>query len=252
MSFDDPGLQPQPDSPPPPRSTITPRIVALLEILICSDFPTQVAIGATLQVFGISQNDAHGRLSVAFVVALSLADAIALIGLILIFLRAHGEHPRDVLFGRRRLLREVGVGVPMILVALGIAIAVLLSIQKLAPSLHTVENNPLQDLLRSPRDAILFSLVVLVAGGVREEVQRAFLIHRFDVWLGGSVVGVVATSAAFGLGHLIQGVDAALATALMGAFWGAVYVRRRSCVAPMVSHAGFDLLQVTQFFVVGR
>jgi hypothetical protein len=106
VSFDDPGLQPQPDSPPPPRSTITPRIVALLEILICSDFPTQVAIGATLQVFGISQNDAHGRLSVAFVVALSLADAIALIGLILIFLRVHGEHPRDVLFGRRRLLRE--------------------------------------------------------------------------------------------------------------------------------------------------
>jgi membrane protease YdiL (CAAX protease family) len=38
----------------------------------------------------------------------------------------------------------------------------------------------------------------------------------------------------------------------MGAFWGVVYLRRRSCVAPMVSHGGFDLLQVAQFFVVAR
>jgi membrane protease YdiL (CAAX protease family) len=56
---------------------------------------------------------------------------------------------------------------------------------------------------------------------------------------------------AFGAGHLLQGIDAALATGLLGAFWGAVYLRRRSCVAPMVSHAGFDLLQIVQY-IVGR
>jgi membrane protease YdiL (CAAX protease family) len=41
--------------------------------------------------------------------------------------------------------------------------------------------------------------------------------------------------------------DAALATGLLGAFWGVVYLRRRSCVAPVVSHAGFDLVQILQF-----
>lgn len=248
MSFDDPGLEP----PSPQPSTTTLRVVALLEILICSDFPTQVAIGATLPLFGLQPYASPGRLSVAYVVALSLADAIALIALILLFLRVHGESPRDVLIGRGRVLREVAAGIPMILLALGIAIVVLLSIQKFAPVLHTVEKNPLQDLLRSPRDAWLFAFVVVVAGGVREEVQRAFLIHRFDRWLGGGAFGVVVTSAAFGLGHLIQGVDAALATGLMGAFWGVVYVRRRSCVAPMVSHSGFDLLQVAQFVFLPR
>lgn len=246
MSFDDPGLE----TPLPQPSTITPRIVAILEILICSDLPTQVAIGATLPLFGLHPYASAGRLSVAYVVALSLADAIALVALILLFLRVHGESPREVLIGRGRVLREVVAGIPMILFALGIAIVVLLAIQKLAPFLHTVEKNPLQDLLRSPRDAWLFAFIVVVAGGVREEVQRAFLIHRFDRWLGGGAIGVVVTSAAFGLGHLIQGVDAALATSLMGAFWGVVYLRRRSCVAPMVSHAGFDLLQVAQFFAV--
>jgi membrane protease YdiL (CAAX protease family) len=39
---------------------------------------------------------------------------------------------------------------------------------------------------------------------------------------------------------------------LLGAFWGMVYLRRRSTVAPMVSHAGFDLLQIVQVIAVGR
>ena len=117
---------------------------------------------------------------------------------------------------------------------------------------HTVETNPLQSLLTSPRDAWLFALVVLVAGGVREEIQRAFLLHRFEQHLGGGRVGVVVTSVAFGAGHLIQGVDASIATGLLGAFWGLVYVRRRSAIAPIVSHSGFDLIQIAQFVVAGR
>ena len=121
-----------------------------------------------------------------------------------------------------------------------------------APSLHTVEHNPMQELLRSPRNAWIFAVVVIAAGGVREEIQRAFLLHRFEVWLGGGTVGVVVTSAAFGIGHLLQGVDAAIATGLLGAFWGLVYLRRRSAVAPMVSHAGFDLLQIIGFLGLAR
>jgi len=169
-----------------------------------------------------------------------------------LFLYAHGERPRDVLIGRGPVVHEVGIGVPLIVVAVGIGVTVLLAVQRFAPSLHTVEENPLQELMKSPRDAWLFALVLLVAGGIREEVQRAFLIHRFEQWLGGGVTGVIVTSVAFGAGHLLQGVDAALATGLLGAFWGAVYLRRRSCVAPMVSHAGFDLLQILQYVVIRR
>jgi membrane protease YdiL (CAAX protease family) len=125
-------------------------------------------------------------------------------------------------------------------------------VQRWAPSLHTVAQNPHEQMLGRPRDIWLFALVSIVAGGIREETQRAFLLHRFEVWLGGGTVGLVVTSVAFGFGHLIQGVDAAVATALLGAFWGMVYLRRRSTVAPMVSHAGFDLLQIVQVIAVGR
>src|SRR6266850_3453593 len=229
-------------------SAIDRRIVAVLEVLICSDFPTQLALGATFGALGYGPFGAHGELRVSYVVGISLADSALLIGLVLVFLYSHGERPRDVIIGRRPILGEALHGIPLILAAIGIAIAVLLTIQKVAPYLHTVEKNPLQSLLTSPRDAWLFALVVIVAGGVREEIQRAFLLHRFEQWLGGGRVGVVVTSAAFGAGHLLQGVDAAIATGLLGAFWGVVYLRRRSAVAPMVSHAGFDLIQIVQFF----
>ena len=226
-------------------------MVALIEVLICSDFLTQIAIGGTLAAAGY-QPLVNGRLNIVYVVVLSLGDSLLLIALILLMLNAHGERPRAVLFGPRSIAREIAVGLPLIFVALAIGAAVLLSIQRWMPSLHTVVNNPLQELLRSPSDAWLFAFVVLIAGGVREEIQRAFLLHRFNVWLGGPVVGLTVTSVAFGAGHLMQGVDATIATGLLGAFWGAIYLRRRSCVAPMISHSGFDLLQVAQFLAGGR
>jgi len=34
---------------------------------------------------------------------------------------------------------------------------------------------------------------------------------------------------------------------MLGAIWGCLYLVRRSIVAPMVSHAGFNLLQLIKF-----
>jgi membrane protease YdiL (CAAX protease family) len=246
------GVEPASDDPSRDRQLTANRVVAIIEVLLCSDYPTQIAIGATFAALGFQSYAAPGRLSVSYVVGVSLADAVALIALVFLFLYAHGERPADVLLGRRRVLAEIFVGIPLVIVALAIGVAVLVGIRLLAPSLHTVEHNPLQELLTSPRDRWLFALVVLVAGGIREEIQRAFLLHRFEGWLGGGRVGVVVTSVAFGAGHLLQGVDAAVATGLLGAFWGVVYLRRRSCVAPMTSHAGFDLVQILQFAMIGR
>ena len=245
----DPTASPEP--PAPTRDyTIAERVVAILEVLICSDYITQIAIGGTLRALGLVPMTG-GRLNVGFVVALSLGDAVLLVGLILVMLYAHGERPREVLFGPRPVIGEVLLGVPLAAMALVAGGAIILTIQRFAPSLHTVPDNPLQDLLQRPRDAWLFALVVFIAGGVREEIQRAFLLHRFDVWLGGPIVGLVVTSIGFGAGHVFQGVDAAITTGVLGAFWAAVYLRRRSAAAPIVSHAGFDLVQIVPY-MLGR
>jgi membrane protease YdiL (CAAX protease family) len=60
-------------------------------------------------------------------------------------------------------------------------------------------------------------------------------------------VGLLVFSALFGLGHIDQGIDAVLATSLLGAAWGGVYLVRRSIVAPMVSHAAFNLAQLLKY-----
>lgn len=235
----------QPSGPP-----FSARVVAVIEVLICSDILTQVAIGGTLAALGYRPS-ANGRLNLGYVAALSLGDAVLLIALILVMLYAHGERPSAVFFGRRSIVSEGALGLLLIPLTIVLAAAVLLTVRRFAPSLHNIEHNPLQELLRSPREAWVFALVVLVAGGVREEIQRAFLLHRFEVWLGGGAVGLLVTSVAFGAGHYgLQGVDAGIATGLLGLFWGLIYLRRRSSVAPMVSHAGFDLLQIVSFLGV--
>jgi membrane protease YdiL (CAAX protease family) len=238
------------DAPTLPPTPIE-RGVALIEVLLCSDDPTQFALEGTFAAFGIAPPRA-GALSLGYVAGLSLADTLLLTGLIVFLLRAHGERPRDVFLGGRPIAPEIRAGVPLMFVAFGIAVAVLLITQLVAPWLHTVARNPLQDLARSPGQAALFAIVLIVAGGIREEIQRAFLLRRFEVWLGGPRVGLIVSSIGFGAGHFIQGADAVIATAVLGAFWGIVYLRRRSIVAPAVSHAGFNVVQVLQFLVLTR
>jgi membrane protease YdiL (CAAX protease family) len=231
------------------RPTMSERFGALVEVLICSGYPTQIAIGTAFAAFGLRPK---GPMDIGYVFVVSLVDAVVLIALIFAFLHNHGQSPREVFLGKRRPIAEVLTGVPMMFMAFGLAVVVLAAILVFAPSLHNVQQNPLQGLVRRPSDAVLFGVVVVVAGGVREEIQRAFLLNRFERWLGGGTVGVVIASTAFGAGHLLQGKDAAIATGILGAFWATVYLQRRSVIAPIVSHSGFNLMQLAQFMMLGR
>ncbi len=236
--------------PPPPGAAD--RVVALLEVILCSDYPTQILLGAVFAVFGVGPSVTHGVLTLDYVMLLSFSDTVLLLGLILLLLRARGESPVRLFLGSGSVAREARLGLLLVPAALGLAFLVLVLAQQLAPWLHTVALNPLQALIQTPRDAWLFGSVVIIAGGVREELQRAFLLHRFEGWLGGRTVGIVVTSVAFGAGHGLQGLDAALATGALGAFWAVIYLRRRSSVAPMISHAGFNVLEILQYLTLGK
>ena len=216
-------------------------------MLLCSGFPSQLFLISVLTGFGMPLRTESGDLSPPFVFTLSLLDTVFVIGLVLFFLRAHRERAREVLLGNRPVFREVLLGVALIPVMFVLVLLILLIIIGLAPELHNVPRNPLEDMLTNRQDAVIFAVVVMIAGGVREEVQRGFILHRFRQYLGGGMVGIVVFSAVFGLGHIDQGTDAAIATGTLGAAWGTLYLARRSIVAPMVSHAGFNLLQLVKY-----
>jgi membrane protease YdiL (CAAX protease family) len=235
----------------PPAILPIERAAAALEVLLCSGYPTQIVIIVILSAFGVKMRLANGGLSSPFVFTLTLLDTVLLVGLVVFFMRAHGESVTEQLLGWRPRLREAMFGLALIPASFLVVIAVLVVVQLAAPWLRNVPHNPLQDLVRDRWDAVIFAFVVMIAGGVREEIQRGFVLRRFEQFLGGGTAGLVIFSALFGLGHLEQGYDVAIATAILGAFWGGIFLRRRSILGPMVGHAGFNLAQVVKFLTVG-
>ena len=235
----------------PPAVLPIERAAAALEVILCSGIPTQIVVITFLSALGMKTRLANGQMSPPFVFTLTLLDTVLLIGLIVFFMRTHRESVREQLFGSRPLKIEMLLGLLLIPASFFIVIAVLVMVQLWAPSLRNVPHNPLQDLVHNRWDAVIFAFVVMIAGGVREEIQRGFVLRRFERYLGGGAVGLVVFSGLFGLGHLEQGRDVALATATLGAFWGLIFLRRRSIVGPMVGHAGFNLAQVIKFLTLG-
>ena len=227
------------------------RMAAIAEIIVCSSVPTQLLIASLLRTAGLMPFDDSGRLSLAFVVTLSAADTIILIGLMVILTIARGERVSELWLGSRPLGREASIGALLVPVVFILVVLLLSALMALAPWLHNVPTNPLENMATTAAGAAVLAVVAIFAGGVREELQRAFLLRRFEQHLGGAVVGVVVLSIAFGLGHIVQGWDAVVTTGLLGAFWAVLYLRRGSAVAPLVSHAGFNTLEVLRVAIWG-
>lgn len=219
-----------------------------VEIVLCSGYPTQFLIAQVLLAGGVRATRPDGSLSSTFVFALSLVDTVILLSLIAFLLRRRGERPRQVLFGNLPPARDAGAGVLSLPLVLFVVIALTIAIRRLAPALHNVPDNPLEGLLASGASLWLFMTVVIVAGGVREELQRAFLLHRFRADLERPWLGLAVTSVAFGMGHTLQGLDAAVMTGVLGAIWGAMFLMRGGALAAMVSHSLFNSTELLRAF----
>jgi membrane protease YdiL (CAAX protease family) len=221
--------------------------MALFEVFLVCGIPTQVMLlVAMLSVLQMSPHDLDGGISFRFFATLSFADTLLVAVLIRLFLRSNGERPRDVFVGQRPVWPEALRGLALVVPIMVAVTTVVWTLRTLFPWMHTVEQNPLEAFLDSPVEAAVFLVVVVLAGGVREELQRAFVLHRFEQRLGGVRLGLVLFSITFGALHLDQGVDVSVAIGLLGLLWGIIYVRRRSAVLPMVNHAGFNAMQVAQ------
>ena len=227
------------------------RLLAIGEVLLCSSVPTQILIGGLLAMAGMSPLAIDGKLSLPFVLILSVADTVMLVGLMVWLTRMHGETVAGLWLGERPVKREARHGLLLVPLVFLMVVVLLNTMRLVAPWLHNVTVNPLEQLAGTPGQAVMFAIVAIVAGGLREELQRAFLLRRFEQHLGGATVGVVILSVGFGLGHIVQGWDAVITTGTLGAFWALVYLRRRSVVAPVISHAGFNSLEILRIAIAG-
>ena len=235
-------------------------IFALLQCIAVCGIPTQLAIltamvGTQSLASGIPLN-ADGSLDLGFLTrleflaTLSFIDTALIAILILIFLLVSGENSRDVYLGRRPVLKEAWRGLALVPVTFIVVVVLVSAVRAIAPWMHNVKVSPLEAFMRNPLDAAIFMVVVVLAGGVREELQRGFILHRFGQSLGGMWVGNLVFGVAFGLLHFDQGWDIALVIGMLGLAWGAFFIRRRSVVVSMVNHAGFNAANVFQQIIV--
>jgi membrane protease YdiL (CAAX protease family) len=216
--------------------------LALLQILACSGYPTQLLTMVVLALFGFQHAATPDEWSLGYVGTLLVIDSVLVIGLVVIFLRLQGERPLDVFLGIHPVLGEVARGLLLVPVVFALVGMVAFFVQRYVPWLHQ-EVNPFQTLIRAPNGILVVGALSVIVGGLREEIQRAFVLHRFTQ-IGTPIVGLIIFSLLFGLGHVVQGWDAVIMTTLLGATWGIVYLRRRSLVAPAVCHGAFDVIQV--------
>jgi membrane protease YdiL (CAAX protease family) len=229
---------------------------ALAQVILISGIPTQIVVFVVF-IIGLGWSPIDGNLeefwrrilSLEFVATTMFVDTALIALLIRLFLELSGEDSRAVFIGNVRPIREVLRGlalVPVILVGTGLLV---LAIRTVFPSLHNVQESPIQAYMRTPFEAGIFLVVVVLGGGIKEELQRAFVLHRFDQALGGIRLGLVLFSIMFSVLHYDQGWDVALAIGTLGLFWGVMYMRRRSAVMNMVSHAGFNAANVAQVLI---
>jgi membrane protease YdiL (CAAX protease family) len=217
---------------------------ALLEVFLCCGAPTQFLVGGILALAGLRAG-AEGQLTLQLLAFIIGLDTVLLVGLVLSLLVLGGESPRHVLLGSRRIPGEILRGfalVPWVFLLFSVTGLVL---HRLAPGLFSP--NPFATIATTRAEYVLFGVIVLLGGGVREEIQRAFILHRCEQRLGGAIVGVIGFGLLFGAMHFVQGWSVVIITALLGTLWNLVYLARRSVVAPMVSHASFNLIEVIGF-----
>jgi len=233
------------------RRPILPAWMAALQVVMVCGIPTGVVVmmaimlGTNMPIF---EGENYTEYTLEFFAIQSLLDTALIALLLRVFLMLSGETSRDVFLGVRPAGREIVRGFLLVpVMVIGVA-GLSLLLRWIAPWTHTVPVNPFERFMQHPIDATVFIIVVVLAGGIREELQRGFILHRFEQKLGGWKLGLLVYTAVFGLLHLIQGVDAVIIVATLGLCWGLMYVRRRSAVAGIVSHAGFDAAQVLLVF----
>ena len=220
------------------------RISALLEVLtvaLLSSFLVQ----AGFSFYGFSSGIILADSQLVFLFQVS--EALITLLLVALFLGARGESFRNIGWRWERFSIEIGIGILSLPMLFGATAAVAVLFHWLLPG-YVSATNPLLDLVQERVDLLLFLVSSIFVGGFKEEIQRAFVLIRFENHLGGIFLGLVLWSVFFGFLHKIQGVDKAVGAGILGLLFGLLYVWRRKLAAPMVSHALYDVVTVIVFW----
>lgn len=234
-----------------PRKTWADRVLALFEIFLLSGLVTGFLAFLPFSFFHIK--DLNLMLKDSKLLSIYLLCDCGLTFLILgIILKTHRERLCSLGLTWENWKRNLVLGLGMVPLFFLMNVLVETFFKVVLPRYY-YPTNPLTEPIRTPQELALFAVTVLLAGGIREELQRAFIINRFRSYLGGALVGLVIWSILFGALHSVQHAQGIVLATIFGFFFGLIYLRTGSLIAPIVAHGTYDVLAVLAYwFLSGR
>ncbi|MBI3939196.1 MAG: CPBP family intramembrane metalloprotease [Acidobacteria bacterium] len=224
------------------------RLWALLEVILCTDLPAALLVQFAVILMGFRIEDIFHSSSLFAIIRLSSSALI--LGTIALFLSVRRERFWTLLGSGFQWRREALVGLAVVPVLFGATGLVGFFFRRFFPEMVTAEN-PILTLIKTPLDTLWLLLTAVLAGGLEEEIQRAFVLRRFEKYLGGISVGLVVWTVYFGAGHYVQGFDNAMGAGMLGLLFGLTYIWRQNLVAPVVAHAAYDSIVVLLYSAFG-
>lgn len=233
------------------RTTWSARFQAVLEIILASSIVSSFLVSLVfVSMFGRKRLNI-AEMDVGFFTTYQMLESVVVFLIIWLLMKTRGETFSDMGLRLRQWKINVLLGIgaaPCLIIVSGAAGA---TIQLLLPE-YAIEKNPLMEMINSPRQLVLFIVTAIVAGGVKEELQRAFILTRFRRHLGGAVIGLVVWSLAFGAGHYVQGLQGVCVATILGLFFGALYLIRGNLILSITAHAAYNTLTLLIYwFAVG-
>jgi membrane protease YdiL (CAAX protease family) len=220
---------------------------AVLELGLCSGIPTTLAVQGAFMWLGF---DAHAILSSArLTTTFIFLESSLLLSLIVAFQRLRSATIKDLGVIPVSFKRELGLGLAIVPLLFLLNILVSSVFQVFFPGFSS-PRNPLLELIQTRADLILFMLLAIWAGGIKEELQRAFILDRFKHQFSAPLLGLFLWSFAFGAGHALQGVDSAVGAGLYGLIFGSVYLWRRCIFGPVVAHSIYDIAVLLGYWLL--
>ncbi|HEV8196545.1 MAG TPA: CPBP family intramembrane glutamic endopeptidase [Gemmatimonadales bacterium] len=169
---------------------------------------------------------------------------LVVLAVIFLLLRLEGERFDALGVSRDQWPRRIGAGLLIgLAMFVGLNVAFTAVMNALIPA-PPATGPTITTFFKDPAHLLAFLPIGIFGGGVVEELQRIFVLTRFEKWLGrpGLFLGLALTSVMFGVGHLYQGVGSAVSVAVSGLVFGLVYLRRRSALEPIAAHAFSNVL----------
>ena len=227
------------------------RLQAVIEIVMVSSVVSGFLVSMVLAaVFGRNRLN-MAEMDVEFFATYQLFAAVVTFLILWILMKRGGETLTGLGLHLKQWKANILLGILAAPCLLVLSVGIITAFKSFLPE-YALEKNPLIEMIHSPRQLALFIITVIVAGGIQEEIQRAFILCRFRSHLGGSWIGLVVWSLVFGAGHYVQGAQGMLAATVLGFIFGTLYLIRGNLVLPMTAHACYNTLTVfIYWFAIG-